>query len=46
MKGNIAIMADFSVYHSPSLYGLHLADGLLISDVLPPIGHFVKLDAV
>lgn len=35
MNGNIVIMVDFTVYHRPGLYGLHLDDGLLISDVLP-----------
>lgn len=35
MNGNIVLMADFIVYHRLGLYGLHLDDGLLISDVLP-----------
>lgn len=35
MNGNIVLMADFTVYHRPGLYGLHLDDVLLVSDVLP-----------
>lgn len=35
MNGNIVLKADFTVCHRPGLYGLHLDDGLLISDILP-----------
>lgn len=35
MNGNIIIMVAFTVYHKPGQFGLHLDDGLLISDVLP-----------
>lgn len=35
MNDNIIIMVDFTGYHKPGRYGLHLDDSLLISDVFP-----------
>lgn len=35
MNGSVVLMADLTVCHRAGRYGLHLDDGLLISDVSP-----------